>query len=209
MAVARLNLDNFTGTTVEAVKQDFYSTIFVSNLESIIVNDAEKELIKALEIFVEDQVKHGTSLERKKKVLKDYGHAEHLIQRAILNYKAKPKKKSFRKIQLPSTEKLLKEHILLTSLISTLIIIITTAAAIDESPGLIFIGFIPTVATILISYNYTETLKSKIFTIPFIAVLLIYALGFVVPAMQTMELGSLAVINLILSLTITTLFQKS
>ena len=32
----RLNLENFSGKTAESVKQDFYSTIFISNLETIL-----------------------------------------------------------------------------------------------------------------------------------------------------------------------------
>jgi hypothetical protein len=40
----RLNLDNFTGKSVEAVKQDFYSTIFLSNLETIITEEAQESM---------------------------------------------------------------------------------------------------------------------------------------------------------------------
>lgn len=40
----RLSLENFTGKTVEAVKQDFYSTILISNYESVMTDDAEKKL---------------------------------------------------------------------------------------------------------------------------------------------------------------------
>ncbi len=40
----RLCLENFTGQSVEAVNQDFYSTIFVSNIESIFTKDVQKEL---------------------------------------------------------------------------------------------------------------------------------------------------------------------
>jgi len=36
-----LNLENFTGKTVESVRQDFYSTILISNLESVLIEDAE------------------------------------------------------------------------------------------------------------------------------------------------------------------------
>lgn len=36
----RLNLENFSGKTAESVKQDFYSTIFISNLETILTDDA-------------------------------------------------------------------------------------------------------------------------------------------------------------------------
>ena len=40
----RLNLDNFTGKSAEAVKQDFYSTIFLSNLETIITEEAQESI---------------------------------------------------------------------------------------------------------------------------------------------------------------------
>jgi hypothetical protein len=35
-----LSLENFSGTTVEAVKQDFYATIFICGLEAILTEDA-------------------------------------------------------------------------------------------------------------------------------------------------------------------------
>ena len=40
----RLALENFTGKTAESVKQDFYSTIFISNLETILTDDATSQL---------------------------------------------------------------------------------------------------------------------------------------------------------------------
>lgn len=40
----RLSLENFTGTTVLSVKQDFYATIFVSNIEALVVSDLDEEL---------------------------------------------------------------------------------------------------------------------------------------------------------------------
>lgn len=42
----RLSLENFTGKSVETVLQDFYSTIFISNFESILTEDAQQELDK-------------------------------------------------------------------------------------------------------------------------------------------------------------------
>ena len=33
---SRLAVDNFTGRTVEAIKQDFFSTLFVSGLETVL-----------------------------------------------------------------------------------------------------------------------------------------------------------------------------
>ena len=40
----RLCLENFTGKTPEAVKQDFWSTIFISNFETLMTGDTENEL---------------------------------------------------------------------------------------------------------------------------------------------------------------------
>jgi len=40
----RLNLENFTGLTVLAVKQDFYATIFLTNYEAMVTYDLNEEL---------------------------------------------------------------------------------------------------------------------------------------------------------------------
>lgn len=40
----RLNLENFSGKTVESVKQDFFSTILITSLESVLTADAQEEL---------------------------------------------------------------------------------------------------------------------------------------------------------------------
>ena len=40
----RLTLENFTGKTVESVLQDFWYTIFLSNLESILTQYAQEKL---------------------------------------------------------------------------------------------------------------------------------------------------------------------
>ena len=41
---SRLDLENFTGLSAEAVRQDLYSTIFLSNLESILIQPAQARL---------------------------------------------------------------------------------------------------------------------------------------------------------------------
>ncbi|MCC2667384.1 MAG: putative transposase [Gammaproteobacteria bacterium] len=41
---SRLSLENFTGKSVEAIKQDFWSTIFISNFETIMVEDINENL---------------------------------------------------------------------------------------------------------------------------------------------------------------------
>lgn len=41
---SRLCIDNFTGKTIEAIYQDFYSTIFLSGLETILTEDANQTL---------------------------------------------------------------------------------------------------------------------------------------------------------------------
>lgn len=43
---SRLTIDNFTGKSLNAVLQDFYATVFVSGLETIITSEAETELGK-------------------------------------------------------------------------------------------------------------------------------------------------------------------
>jgi len=40
----RLELENFTGKTVESVLQDIYSTLYLSNIESILTAEAEAKL---------------------------------------------------------------------------------------------------------------------------------------------------------------------
>ena len=40
----RLNLENFTGKSVESIKQDFWSTILISNLETILTEDVEESV---------------------------------------------------------------------------------------------------------------------------------------------------------------------
>ncbi len=40
----RLNLENFSGKTAESVYQDFYSTVYLSGLESILTADANEQL---------------------------------------------------------------------------------------------------------------------------------------------------------------------
>lgn len=40
----RLALENFTGKTVESIYQDFWSTIFISNLETIMIEDIEEKM---------------------------------------------------------------------------------------------------------------------------------------------------------------------
>lgn len=40
----RLQLENFTGKTVEAIKQDFFATIYISGLESLLTDQAQSIL---------------------------------------------------------------------------------------------------------------------------------------------------------------------
>lgn len=40
----RLELENFTGTGVEAIKQDFYATVYLSGLESLLTDAAQAQL---------------------------------------------------------------------------------------------------------------------------------------------------------------------
>ena len=44
---SRLDLENFTGVSAEAIRQDLYATIFLSNLESILIQPAQAQLQQA------------------------------------------------------------------------------------------------------------------------------------------------------------------
>lgn len=55
----RLNVDHFTGKSVESIKQDFYSTIFLSNIETIFTKDAQE----ILEEKAQDSI-HGKAVNK-------------------------------------------------------------------------------------------------------------------------------------------------
>jgi Transposase DDE domain len=58
----RLDLENFTGLSAEAVRQDLYSTIFLSNLESILIVPAQEQLRQKSEpLQHRQQVNHAVS----------------------------------------------------------------------------------------------------------------------------------------------------
>lgn len=44
VAKTRLQLENFTGRTVESIRQDFYATVYITGLESILTDQAEERL---------------------------------------------------------------------------------------------------------------------------------------------------------------------
>ncbi len=46
---SRLDLENFSGRSAEAIRQDLYSTIFLSNMESILIQPAQRQLEQASE----------------------------------------------------------------------------------------------------------------------------------------------------------------
>lgn len=59
----RLALENFTGKTVESVKQDFWATVFISNLETIMTEETEEEInsLSSKEIRHEKRVNKAVS----------------------------------------------------------------------------------------------------------------------------------------------------
>jgi len=56
----RLNLENFSGKTAESVYQDFYSTIYLSGLETILTEDINEELADK-ETKNQQQINHAVS----------------------------------------------------------------------------------------------------------------------------------------------------
>jgi hypothetical protein len=56
----RLNLEHFSGKTVESVYQDFYATVFLTGLESILIEDSNIALLERETIYPQ-QVNHAVS----------------------------------------------------------------------------------------------------------------------------------------------------
>lgn len=56
----RLNIDHFSGKSLNAIKQDIWSTIFISNLETIITEDIDEKLMR-------ESMLKGTKQKRVKK----------------------------------------------------------------------------------------------------------------------------------------------
>lgn len=188
---------------LELEKHNFSSSFNAKSVE----NDAEKKIIHALEVFIEDRIKHGVGIEKIKKVLKDYGHSDRIIEQALINVRYKPKKMDKTR-HFPRSSVLEKEHILLTGIISVILLVTMSAAVIDESIFLVFIGFIPTTVTILIGYYYIDSMREKIFIVPFVVCALFFVAGMISPQIGNMEYGSLAILNLILSFVIVLLFNQ-
>lgn len=58
----RLDLENFTGLSAEAVRQDLYATIFLSNLESVLIQPVQEQLRhKSQPLKNRQQVNHAVS----------------------------------------------------------------------------------------------------------------------------------------------------
>jgi len=57
----RLSLENFTGKSAEAVRQDFFSTIMVSNYESIMTSDSQKKLDAKIDNKYEQKINKAVS----------------------------------------------------------------------------------------------------------------------------------------------------
>lgn len=59
---SRLDLENFSGQTAEAIRQDFYSTLLLSNLETILIEPTQSALEKeSLEHSAAKAVNHAVS----------------------------------------------------------------------------------------------------------------------------------------------------
>ncbi len=55
----RLELENFTGKSLESIKQDFYSALLISNIETLLTEDVQKELdLKVEENKLQKKGKH-------------------------------------------------------------------------------------------------------------------------------------------------------
>jgi hypothetical protein len=73
----RLLLENFTGTSVEAVKQDFYATIFICGLESLLTHEANDRLqAKSADNRYRQQVNHAVAFNAIKNHVNDLSYTQ-------------------------------------------------------------------------------------------------------------------------------------
>lgn len=174
--------------------------------KSNIKDETEKKLIEAIQHFIKEQQKLNRPLTQIKKVLLDYGHSEKLIQKAIDSFDHY--QSTQKKYTLPTTQKLIKEHVMLTSLVSLILLITITGSMINENIFLIFLGFIPSFITILTVYYYIEKLEEKAYIIPVGVNLIFVLISMISPILKTMEYQNLTIINFIISIIVTALFHQ-
>lgn len=94
----RLDLENFTGRTVESIYQDFYAMLFISNFESILTLPAQRSLNNNKPAHASDkQVNHSVSYH----LIKDYAlelffstqSEETIVQKLTQLFQMKPNSK--------------------------------------------------------------------------------------------------------------------
>lgn len=74
---SRLDLENFSGHTAEAVRQDFYSTLLLSNIESVLIEPAANTLEKESQnLQYPQRVNHAVSYHAIKDRLIDLLHSD-------------------------------------------------------------------------------------------------------------------------------------
>lgn len=91
----RLCLENFTGKTAEAVKQDFWSTIFISNFETMAKESVEEQMNQAsVDIGYEKKVNAAVSFNVIKnmafEIFTNNTNQEEAVQKMILLFKTNP-----------------------------------------------------------------------------------------------------------------------
>lgn len=64
----RLSLENFTGLSTNSILQDFYATIFISNLESILTDNINEQLKEKTNIKYTQKVNKSVSFN----IIKNY-----------------------------------------------------------------------------------------------------------------------------------------
>lgn len=90
----RLCLENFTGKTAESVKQDFWSTIFISNFETIAKTGVEEEMNQSTKSTHEKKVNAAVSFNVIKnmafEIFTNNSNQEESVQKMMLLFKSNP-----------------------------------------------------------------------------------------------------------------------
>jgi len=192
-------------TAIEKAIEEVKKNNFKISKNKDINNNAEKKLIEAIQHFIKEQRKLNRPIEKIKKVLLDYGHSDELVNKALEEIKEEIPKT----YHLPSSDKILKEHIMLTSLVSLILLITITGSILNENIFLVFIAFTPALTTTILTYYNIEKLKEKAYLISFVTTILFFIISLISPILKQMEYENLTILNFIISILITWLFSSS
>jgi len=169
-------------------------------VQSKLQQDLYYDVINSLVRYIEYNIAQGRTIHEIEKSLSSYGHSQDTINSAIktvLNRRKDYKTTSSPKINVQNL-------IIIISIVAFIVLMLLLSSSTRESIGKIFIGLLPTLLTLIFSVAFIHKLKVKSFLtiLPFTFVMIFVFAGAFgnFEIFQTMDIKSLAIINLVISL---------